>query len=210
MKSFTLQLLFPKSPSPQFPRALAIAECAYKFSTAGEGRNAFYISIFDNNIEQLNLFQKLFQIVRSWKGISIEINNMPVKPWEISKTLECYMRSLLCRDYRAYCWLFGIDAKEESRRLALSVSMSDTMDDILEGYEEALEGDDPMVRIKRRHQEMEIEDKPKTYIPLSPCQYIHPLKVGGHHPSSLEDQFQAEAVKQGVWWCPHFRMEGFR
>lgn len=88
------------------------------------------------------------------------------------------MQILLCRDYRAYCWLFGVDAKEEGRRLALSVSMTDTLDEIFEGYEEALERDDPMVRIKKRHQEMELEDKPKTYIPLSPCQYIHPFNIG--------------------------------
>lgn len=93
MTTFTIQLLFP--------RALAIAECDYKFSTAGEVSTSLYIAICDNCIEQLNLFQRLIQIVHSWKGVSIEINKMSVKPWEIIKTLDCYMRSLLCRDYGA-------------------------------------------------------------------------------------------------------------
>jgi len=51
MINITLQLQFPKSTSPQFPRSLAIAELAHKFLTTGDDRNTLYIAIFDNNIE---------------------------------------------------------------------------------------------------------------------------------------------------------------
>lgn len=39
---------------------------------------------------------------------------------------------------------------------------------------------------------------------LSPCRILA-VTPNENHPSSFEDQFQAAAVRQGVWWCPNLR-----
>ena len=182
MNPLRIQLQFPKSTSPRYPRVLLLAKRAKEFRTSGQGKWAVNVAIFDNSIEQLSILQELLPLVKEWRGVRVTINRVPIRSlWQVNETLNCYLQSLLCRDFRAYCW--KVDATyrpdEPIQGPGLKLSLTTNFEKIITAF---------------------------------PCRLMAPYgynRITPHHPSGLKDQYQALAVERGTWWCPHFDLNRF-
>jgi|SRR5690625_29829 len=178
-------VVFPKSPSKNFPIALSIATQVTLRQTAMDSK-AMYIASFSKSERDAKLLTALLECVGSWKGVVIYASGRIVSRWyEFTDVLSCYLESCLCTDYRAHCFKI-IDDPEfqpiESLGLSISINVDPTPTKV--------------VAVDRY-----------TF----PCAKIYQsTRINPEHPASYEDQIQASAVKRLCNLCPRFDPSSFR
>lgn len=179
-----LMVAFPKSPSKNFPFALAIAKQASRFAQAEIGGTFMYVAGFAKTPADASLAENLLGYVGSWKGILIfSLGHVVPYTYGLSLLLDCYLKSCMCRDTKAHCYEL-IDDPKFSRRRGLSLTIS---------LEPVPQKD---VEVKRY---------------LFPCRtLLKDMKFQVGHPSSLVDQIHATAVRHGVYLCPRFDPDAFQ
>ena len=175
-----IEIIFPQSSSPSYIEAVRIAKASKEYRQEGEGHGLIHIARFELIRDQILLASDLINLVYRLHGVRVKINGHPIRsPYSIQGVIDCYAKSCLANDQRSYCW------------------------DIRPGGSLRVGA---LIKIRISLEEEE-EQPPTSSVLVSPCQL---LRIYHRHDlSSLRDQLQAEAVKQGVWWCPHLHIDQF-
>jgi len=82
---------FGYSTSPNYDRALVLAQKADKYETSGEGRKIRHRSIF--KFSNFSNFERLFEITSGWKSLALFVGEeMLIKSdfWKIKRIFECW------------------------------------------------------------------------------------------------------------------------
>lgn len=183
-----LLIIFPSSKSPSLSRAVEIAKKSNLYYVEGEGAAARHQANFDETSAAGAL--SLINILYSWKGVEIIVNGHPESAYHIQNTLTCYLRSKIVADYRAYCCRVERDYHQTGGGVGIVFRMADP--------------DEVMERIKQRQRDAEQEAEPQVEPRVIPCKWVH-APADTRHPASAADQYEAQAVERGVWWCPNFK-----
>jgi hypothetical protein len=182
-------VLFPKSTSKNYPLAVNIAKgAAYHDAKVIDGIWVNY-TVFSKTREQAGRLQALLDYIAEWKGIQVFVNGQLEKDLiKVNRVLVCYLKASNCTDWRAHCFKVIDDPLSEEpdkSGLGMTIRITDKP---------------PMSKVA-----VEIDQY------VFPCSLIYHYKVfQANHPSSMEDQIQAEAVRYGCSWCPFFDPANFK
>lgn len=191
-----ISVVFGHSRSKNFEAALNIAMQAETFQKIEIGGSRFYLSSFGLSLPQASLSLLLLNLATNWKGTHVFLKGTPITNlYNIISTLECFQNSMRCADSKAYCHTIQKTMGEQSHSYSMSYKINISV-----------ERDHPLDKILPKE-----EQKP---IPL----WIHPCKKLSYysrdlnplHPSSLQDQLQAQAVSHGCDICPNFKPNDLR
>jgi len=178
-------VVFPQSPSKNFPIALSIAQQGI-FRQAAIGGRRIHIASFDKDERGAKLAIALIECVGAWKSVVIYANGQLIKNWyELKDVLTCYLESCLCTDFRAHCFQVIDDPGfSEPSTLGLSISLR------------AGPTKTAKIAVDRY-----------TF----PCKKIYQsTDIDPDHPSSHQDQIQAAAVKRLCHLCPRFDPKNYK
>ncbi len=184
---YLVSVLFFKSASVNYKQAVALAGSASFFKQVSVEGKEVNLAGFDNTQSDLSRLSVLIDIIRIWKGAMFFAAGRPLPiTIDLKGAVDCYLQSLACNDYKAYCHeVIHCDFFESNKT---DISMKLTMDDFFK------------------------EEEPRSPLLLSPCRRIsgYIMRLSKYHPSSLTDQIQALGIEREVNWCPHFRPEMVR
>ena len=177
---------FPKSTSKRFPFALSIAQQASRFEIAEMDGARMHVAYFTPGEREAKIAVALLSEISDWKGVMLYSKGQRVKGlWNFVDILNCYLKSCRCTDPSAHCFVMIDDPK--------------------------------FVPVKSFGMTFSISTEPVATKPVEvdryvfPCSRLHPsMKFQHDHPSSLQDQIQAAAVRESCHLCPRFDPTQFR
>ena len=92
-----LRVVFRRTSSKEFPRALALARQQPGFA---EGEGAFAVTF---NQDQLDAYQELVALVGRWAQTAVSLNGQAVSRERLNHMVACYQARLAAPDRRVYC-----------------------------------------------------------------------------------------------------------
>lgn len=103
--------------------------------------------------------------------------------------------------------LKGTVLYKDGKRIPDALAMPYQVANCAAGAANADSADAYCSRVVRRPEHWEVDYTASRWVIPCTLLYYHLLNVtiSHHHPASLEDQIQAEAVRVGCGWCPYFR-----
>lgn len=178
--------MFLQSSSSKYKEAVSIAgSCSYFQQIIIEGKQINLVG-FNKTHKDISKFLTLQGLIYGWKGTRFFAGGRPLtNPYSCNGTLDCYLLSLSCQNYKAYCWevvdhpFFKNDSFSNGG-LVLTVSLN------------------------KKEEGFKIKEKPPPLL-LRPCKRIETYRLSKYHPSDIVDLIQAMAVELNVDWCPHFK-----
>lgn len=180
-----LVCVFANSKSQNIAAALNIAQQAWQYSSISIGDNIFHIANFEKTAHQISLSIALYSLIHNWKGSQFFINGTPITDnGRMYAVLGCYSESLRCADYKAHCHIIVknlvINSEKQKKQTGFFISL----------FSNQTESD---------------SDSENCW--MHPCRYFGQgwgSQLDFRHPSSIEDQLQAQAIRNGCDWCPSF------
>lgn len=174
--------MFLQSSSPKYKEAVSLAGSASFFKQLLiEGRQINVVG-FNKTQKDISKFMTLQGLVYNWKGTRFFAGGRPlVNPYSCNETLNCYLLSLSCRNYEAYCWKIIDHPFYRSAGFSITIAPKGTLS------EEQKRGPRP------------------NPVLLVPCKRLEAYRLSQHHPASIPDLIQAMAVELNIDWCPNFK-----
>ncbi len=182
-----MAITFAKSTSPSYPLAVSVAQGAFKYTQTQLGKQIIHIALLSKTKEDVNRGLSLFKYLQGLKTFQVFCKGRLIEDYyRINHVLQCYLTACDCNDYKAHCHQVIDNPFSESKRSNLSLTIHLSL------------------------------DQPKPAKPITidqyifPCNYIYSyFKFQCGHPSTIEDQIQAMAVKEQCDWCPKFNSSDF-
>lgn len=182
-----MAVVFPKSTSATYPLSVSIAKSAYRYGETVIGIKLFHMALFSITKEEIKKAIALLNYLMSLKGFSIFMNGDSCKnPYSIYTVLQCYSDAMNCNDYRAHCHTVIDDPFREDKgygSFSISIHLKQpgaVKPTIIERY-------------------------------IFPCKHLHSyFRFQKGHPSTPQDQIQAEGISNHCEWCPFFHPDEFK
>lgn len=180
-----LVVIFPKTRSASYAAAVNLAQQAVLYSETDVGGALFHVAGFSADKDQAARALSLVRFMHSIKGFQIYAGGKQLQDWpRVETVLACYLEASACKDPRAHCQMV-VHAEHLVERYYSSRPSGGVSLDLDWMKSNAVDGG----------------------VVVFPCRYLlsrnFRFQVG--HPSSLEDQMQAGAVREGCDWCPNFK-----
>lgn len=187
---YLVLVLFVRSRSDAFPLAIDIANKAQLFAERDLKNLTIYVSGFDATFEGAMRALDLIHYVRGWKGTHFYAQGRMVigemeQAFRLEAVLRCFADSCAARDYRAYCF-----------RL-----IDDPCDPLMPNWN--------LEHVMSNFRNPETKAETGTYV--FPCKHmLQWFSAQRDHPSSVQDQIQADGVDKMCDACPRFNPDDFR
>jgi hypothetical protein len=188
-REYLVLVLFVRSRSEVFPSALDLANKAPLFVERDLESLKIYIAGFVPTFDGANQAMDLIHYVRGWKGTHFYAQGRMVigemqDAFQIESVIKCFADSCAARDYRAHCFRLIDDPCNP-------LAPYRSFDHIAPYF---------------RHYEVAARDG--TYV--FPCRHmLQWFRAQRDHPTSIQDQIQAEGVEKMCDVCPRFDPDDF-
>lgn len=190
---YLLIIVFSKSSSKNFSLVLSAANGAKKLLKTNIGGLETYFVCFGKDRIDTERAITILDYVYNWKGIQVFSKGRLLKDlYRVKDVLNCYLNSIICRDYKAHCFTIIDDPFSEIKRgLTLTIPIKIN-----------IPTNKNIPQLKKRN-----EIKRFSF----PCTYVFPYtRFQKDHPSKAEDQIQASAVAMCCDWCPNFNADNWQ
>lgn len=184
---FFAAICFQAPRSPQWPLVRGLCMQA---DAIAEDKGMLTVAFFKRT-ESIKLLSVICNMVQGWKSAHIFIHKQKIVHIFSVKWLDCYLKSLQCADWMAWCLAItkGPRRLNDFRDLSLRI--------IIDTNPNPVELSKPEEIFLEEHF-------------ICPCRQISAYSWGHRElPSSLKDQLQAFAVERGFSDCPNFDIEQF-
>lgn len=184
-------IVFAHSKSINLKSALNIAEQAAHLNQIDADGTVFYMAAFSRTARQAGLAIAILSLVSGWKGSHVFVGGRASHDmYKTQSVLDCFQKSMYCKDHAAHCHTVITEKSDQEYKPRKT------------GLFASLFGDKP-----------EPDNQPK------PIKWIHPCRMAASyysssldpdHPSSFEDQLQAQVVRNECDWCPNLNIDNLR
>lgn len=182
-KEWLIVTMFFQTTSINYKEAVSIAGGASFFrQIIVEGKQVNLVG-FDKTKKDISKFMTLHPLIASWKSARLFAGGRPLSnTYYAHETIRCYLKSLSCRNYEAYCWQIVEHPSYKDNRpfTGFVITLKDPT---------AFQPPPP----------------PPPPLFLRPCRRLDCSRLSKYHPATLIDQLQAIAVDENVDWCPNFK-----
>jgi len=187
-KKWLVVAMFFQSTSKNYKEAVSIAGGASYFKQLNIDGQIVNIAGFDKTQRDVSIFIVLQEIINGWKGSRFFAGGRVISNfYRVIETLNCFLLSLACRKYEAFCWeIMNHPFYKSDWYPGIAMTISVDLSGEQEGKKEDVQPD-PLL--------------------LKPCKRLDLRRLSKHHPSDIVDQIQALAVEENVDWCPNFKPE---
>lgn len=188
-REYLVLVQFVKSRSEAFASALDVAKAARLFRERDLGSMTVYLAGFAPSADDANKAMDLIHYVRGWKGTHFYAKGRMIigemaQAFDLESVLKCFADSCEVRDYRAHCFrLIDNPYSPLAKHRAFD-----------------------HIHMYFRHFEPAAADG----IYVFPCRYmLQWFAAQREHPSTIQDQIQAEGVAKQCDVCPRFDPDEF-
>ncbi len=184
-----LSVSFSKTSSKNYPLAVSLLDNTIKHQEKLIGKRIVHHAVFSKDPDHVAAAIVLLRLISGWKDTVIYAGGKKIQRCSrMEDVLSCYLEASGCNDHRAHCYQIINDPySEHSRPFYMNMSIKISLD---------IKPDAEPIYVDRY---------------IFPCALLYrQFKLKPDHPSSPQDQIQAEAVSKGIDICPLFNAENFK